>query len=144
MFHQQPAHPWTVDSLAREVALSRSAFAARFAELVGEPPMAYVARWRMQVARAWLGEADMTVSQVARRLGYGSEAAINRAFKRIVGVPPGAVRARRRVGAGTAGSAADGGDPVGGLRRGGGREPGVHQVERVAERRNRRGHVEVR
>ncbi len=98
LVHRDPARTWTVESLAREVALSRSAFSARFSELVGEPPMAYVARWRMQVARAWLAEADMTVSQVAMRLGYGSEAAFNRAFKRIVGVPPGAVRALRRNG----------------------------------------------
>lgn len=54
--------------------------------------MAYVTRWRMQVARAWLSEAGVTVSQVAMRLGYGSEAAFNRAFKRIVGVPPGESR----------------------------------------------------
>lgn len=96
LVHRDPARAWTVESLAHEVALSRSAFAARFSELVGDSPMAYVTRWRMQVARAWLVEADLTVSQVAARLGYGSEAAFNRAFKRTVGVPPGAVRALRR------------------------------------------------
>ena len=96
LIHRDPARAWTVESLAREVALSRSAFAARFSELVGESPKAYVTRWRMQVAHAWLGEADLTVSQVAVRLGYGSEAAFNRAFKRIVGVPPGAVKAVRK------------------------------------------------
>ena len=96
LLHRDPARAWTVESLAHEVALSRSAFAARFSELVGEAPMAYVARWRMQVASAWLSEADLTVSQVATRLGYGSEAAFNRAFKRIVGVPPGAMKAVRK------------------------------------------------
>ena len=96
LVHRDPARAWTVESLAREVALSRSAFAARFSELVGESPIAYVTRWRMQVAGTWLSEADLTVSQVAARLGYGSEAAFNRAFKRIVGVPPGAVKALRK------------------------------------------------
>ncbi len=96
LVHRDPARAWTVESLAHEVALSRSAFAARFSELVGESPMAYVTRWRMQVARGWLRDSDVTVSQVAMRLGYGSEAAFNRAFKRIVGVPPGAVKAVRK------------------------------------------------
>lgn len=96
LVHREPARSWTVESLAHEVALSRSAFAARFTELVGESPMAYVTRWRMQLAQAWLSEADVTVSQVAMRLGYGSEAAFNRAFKRVTGVPPGAVKAVRR------------------------------------------------
>ncbi len=100
LVHRDPARAWTVESLAHEVALSRSAFAARFNELVGESPMAYVTRWRMQVAQAWLREADVTVSQVAMRLGYGSEAAFNRAFKRIVGIPPGAVKAGRKHGDG--------------------------------------------
>jgi transcriptional regulator GlxA family with amidase domain len=98
LVHRDPARAWTVESLAHEVALSRSAFAARFSELVGESPMAYVTRWRRQVARAWLSETDLTVSQVAMRLGYGSEAAFNRAFKRTVGVPPGAVKAVRKHG----------------------------------------------
>ena len=96
LVHRDPARAWTVESLAREVALSRSVFAARFSELVGESPMAYVTRWRMQVARGWLSESDLTVSQVAMRLGYGSEAAFNRAFKRTVGVPPGALKAVRK------------------------------------------------
>ena len=73
--------------------MSRSAFAARFAELVGEPPMSYVTRWRMHVALEWLRQDDHTVAQAASRLGYGSEAAFSRAFRRIVGVPPSSVRA---------------------------------------------------
>ena len=72
--------------------MSRSAFAARFTELVGEPAMHYVARWRMHVALMWLKEEDASVSEMASRLGYESEAAFSRAFKRFLGYPPGAVR----------------------------------------------------
>ena len=72
--------------------MSRSAFAARFTELVGEPAMHYVARWRMQVALRWLREDDTAVSEMASRLGYESEAAFSRAFKRFLGFSPGAVR----------------------------------------------------
>ena len=92
LVHREPARPLTVESLANEVAMSRSAFAARFTELVGEPAMHYVARWRMHVALTWLKEADAPVSEMASRLGYESEAAFSRAFKRFLGFPPGAVR----------------------------------------------------
>jgi AraC-like DNA-binding protein len=81
-----------VASLARETAMSRSAFAARFTELVGEPAMKYVTRWRMQVALDLLQTEDAPVSALAARLGYESEAAFSRAFKRIMGVSPGAAR----------------------------------------------------
>lgn len=90
--HREPAREWTVASLAHELAMSRSAFAARFTELVEEPVMSYVARWRMQVAVAALQEDNATVGQLADRLGYRSEAAFSRAFKRVVGVSPGAIR----------------------------------------------------
>ena len=90
--HREPARPWTVATLADEVAMSRSAFAARFTELVGEPAMHYVARWRMHVALIWLKEEDTPLSEMASRLGYESEAAFSRAFKRFLGFPPGAVR----------------------------------------------------
>ena len=90
--HRDPARNWTVASLAGELAMSRSAFAARFTELVGEPVMSYVARWRMQVAVAALKEEGATVGQLADRLGYRSEAAFSRAFKRVIGVSPGAIR----------------------------------------------------
>jgi AraC-like DNA-binding protein len=90
--HRDPARNWTVASLAHELAMSRSAFAARFTELVGEPVMSYVARWRMQVAVAALKEEGATVGQLADRLGYRSEAAFSRAFKRVIGVSPGAIR----------------------------------------------------
>ena len=79
-------------SLADELAMSRSAFAARFTELVGEPAMATSTRWRMHVAVNWLREEGATVGELAGRLGYRSEAAFARAFKRVTGSPPGAVR----------------------------------------------------
>jgi AraC-like DNA-binding protein len=94
LIHREPARDWTVASLASELAMSRSAFSARFTELVEEPAMRYVTRWRMQVARTWLAEDGATVSEVAGRLGYQSEAAFSRAFKRTVGVPPGTVTRR--------------------------------------------------
>jgi AraC-like DNA-binding protein len=92
LIHRDPARAWTVAGLADEVAMSRSAFAARFTELVGEPPMHYVARWRMQVALTWLKDEGAALGELAYRLGYQSEAAFSRAFKRMMGVPPGAVR----------------------------------------------------
>jgi len=78
LVHREPARPWTVESLATEAAMSRSAFAARFTELVGEPAMHYVARWRMHVALTWLKEEDAPINEMASRLGYESEAAFSR------------------------------------------------------------------
>ena len=98
LIHRDPAHPWSVARLAYEVAMSRSAFAARFTDLVGETPMHYVARWRMQVAATSLREESVTLGELALRLGYGSEAAFSRAFKRIIGVSPGAVRREKSAG----------------------------------------------
>jgi AraC-like DNA-binding protein len=72
--------------------MSRSAFSARFTELVGEPAMRYVARWRMHVALDWLKEDSAPLAELAGRLGYESEAAFSRAFKRIIGVSPGSAR----------------------------------------------------
>ena len=92
LIHRDPARAWTLASLAAEVAMSRSAFAARFTELVGEPAIHYVARWRMHVALTWLKQDDTRIGDLASRLGYQSEAAFSRAFKRFIGVPPGAIR----------------------------------------------------
>ena len=97
LIHRDPARAWTVASLASEAAMSRSAFAARFTELVGEPAMHYVARWRMHVALTWLKEDGAALAELASRLGYQSEAAFSRAFKRFLGVSPGAVRRRRET-----------------------------------------------
>ncbi len=94
LVHADPARDWTVAALAGELALSRSTFAARFTELVGEPVMAYVTRWRMLVATDRLQSGDVTVARLAGELGYRSEAAFSRAFTRVVGTSPGRVRSR--------------------------------------------------
>lgn len=97
LIHRDPARRWTLAALASEVAMSRSAFAARFKELVGQPAMHYAARWRMHVAASWLKERDTGLGDLAVRLGYRSEAAFSRAFKRYMGVSPGAVRRAERT-----------------------------------------------
>lgn len=90
--HAAPARAWSLDALARAAGLSRSALAARFAQLVGEPPMSYLARWRMQLAARRLEDGAAGVAEVASLVGYASEAAFSRAFKKLVGVPPAAWR----------------------------------------------------
>jgi len=90
--HRAPERGWTVASMAREACMSRSAFAARFTELVGEPAMQYLTRWRMQLARTQLQETSETLAVLAGRLGYQSEAAFSRAFKRVFDVSPGSFR----------------------------------------------------
>lgn len=92
LVQRDPARAWTVASLAHEVAMSRSAFAARFKELVGESPMQYITRWKMNVALTCLKNEDVSLGELANRLGYQSEAAFSRAFKRFIGVSPGAAR----------------------------------------------------
>jgi AraC-like DNA-binding protein len=96
-FHRRPAVRWSVQSLASVANLSRSAFSERFAAVVGVSPARYVARWRMHLASAWLRRERLSVSDVARRLGYESEASFSRGFKRFVGVPPSALRRPRRA-----------------------------------------------
>ena len=88
VMHASPARAWTVDELSREVGLSRSALAERFTELVCEPPMQYLARWRMALAARALRESQNSVLRIAEEVGYESEAAFNRAFKREFGMPP--------------------------------------------------------
>lgn len=88
LLHAEPAHAWTVDELARKVGLSRSALAQRFTDFVGHPPMQYLASWRLRVASNLLREEDESIALVAERVGYESEAAFNRAFKREFGTPP--------------------------------------------------------
>ena len=90
--HRDPGRPWTVAGLAREARMSRSAFSQRFTKLVGRSVMAYVLHWRMQVAHQRLADGEETVARVAASLGYRSEAAFSRAFTRVIGVNPGAVR----------------------------------------------------
>jgi AraC-like DNA-binding protein len=100
MIHGDPARAWTVATLADELAMSRSAFAARFTELVGEPVMHYVTRWRMRVAVNALQDEGATVAELANRLGYRSDAAFARAFKRVVGVAPGSIKRKVEPGIG--------------------------------------------
>ncbi len=90
--HTDPARDWTVAALADTAAMSRSAFAARFTELVGEPAMHYVTRWRMNVAFDLLRGSESTIADVAAKVGYDSEAAFRRAFKRVTGTTPRAAR----------------------------------------------------
>jgi AraC-like DNA-binding protein len=92
LVHRDPGRKWTIASLALAVGMSRSAFAARFTQLVGEPAMRYVVRWKMHAAQMWLKDDDATLGELASRLGYESEAAFSRAFKRFVGVSPGTAR----------------------------------------------------
>jgi AraC-like DNA-binding protein len=87
--HGDPARDWTIESLAREAGQSRSALAERFTTFVGQPPMQYLANWRMQIAAHLLRSGSDSVAGVAFRVGYESEAAFSRAFKKIVGIPPG-------------------------------------------------------
>lgn len=94
--HEQPGTDWTVQALADRAHLSRAAFAQRFNELLGEPPMRYLLRWRMTTALARLREGRCTVAQVAGELGFETEAAFRRAFKRIHGFGPGTARREAR------------------------------------------------
>ncbi len=90
--HRDPAQPWTVDTLARRSGMSRSGFAARFAELVGESPARYLTRWRMHLAAQALRECSDSMATIAESVGYSSEHAFAKAFKRTLGVTPGAFR----------------------------------------------------
>ena len=92
--HREPGEPWSVASLAAYVGMSRSAFAARFSDLVGESPLAYLTTWRMALAQDRLATTDVTVLELALSLGYTSEASFSRAFSREVGRPPSRCRAR--------------------------------------------------
>ncbi len=95
LLHGQPAAAWSLEDLAREVGASRSSFADRFAQFVGQPPMQYLARWRMQVAAGLLARGTASVAEVAAKVGYDSEAAFSRAFKKHVGTAPGEWRRDR-------------------------------------------------
>lgn len=95
--HREPEKPWTVNSLAKEVGMSRSGFSARFTTLVGESAKRYLTRWRMQLARTQLLETSDSLFVLADRLGYQSEAAFSRAFKRMFGVSPGSLRSSQRI-----------------------------------------------
>jgi AraC-like DNA-binding protein len=103
LLHRQPSHPWTVAELAAKIGASRSLVAERFVQFLGEPPLAYLARWRMQLAARLLQTTQKTVVHVAIDVGYESEAAFNRAFKREFGHPP--AQYRRKLAGNGAGPA---------------------------------------
>jgi AraC-like DNA-binding protein len=95
--HADPAQPWTVESLARRAATSRTVLAERFRELLGRSPMRYLAEWRLQLAADMLRGSNLSVGEVAGRVGYEAEAAFNRAFRRHLGEPPARWREQARV-----------------------------------------------
>lgn len=95
LIHGQPARPWTLEALAHEVGMSRSSFADRFTDLLGTPPMHYLSRWRLQLSTQLLERPHSNVAQVAAAVGYESEAAFSRAFKKALGMPPGTWRQTR-------------------------------------------------
>jgi transcriptional regulator GlxA family with amidase domain len=88
LMHEKPAHPWTVDSLAREAATSRSVLAERFTHFVGQSPMQYLGRWRMALATNYLRRSSLSLARIAEEVGYETDAAFSRAFRREFGVPP--------------------------------------------------------
>jgi AraC-like DNA-binding protein len=94
LLHAMPAHDWTIGELGGRIGLSRSVLAERFTDLLGIPPMQYLAKWRMQVAARILSEAGSNIATIAEEIGYESEAAFSRAFKRAVGMAPSAWRRR--------------------------------------------------
>ncbi|MEP6574665.1 MAG: AraC family transcriptional regulator, partial [Gemmatimonadota bacterium] len=97
LIHSKPCYAWTLERLARDVSSSRSSLAKRFTELVGQPPMQYLAQWRMQVAANNLAKTAAKVATIGADVGYESEAAFSRAFKKATGLAPGAWREARRV-----------------------------------------------
>lgn len=95
LLHERIAEPWTVDALGKEVGLSRSALAERFGEVLGLPPMQYLASWRIHVAAHELVSSSKSIAQIAQEVGYESEASFTRAFKRVMDAPPATWRRRR-------------------------------------------------
>jgi len=98
LLHSRVAHPWTIADLANEVGISRSALVERFTRYLSEPPMTYLTRWRLQLAARSLESTPRGVAEIAAEVGYESEAAFNRAFKREFGQPPGRYRGDHKTG----------------------------------------------
>ena len=95
--HARPAHPWTLEELARTIASSRSVLAERFTRIVGVAPMLYLTRWRLQLAAERLARGSAKVAAIGAQVGYDSEAAFSRAFKRETGHSPGEWRRSHRA-----------------------------------------------
>jgi len=98
LMHRDPARPWTIADLAREVGISRSVLAERFRHYLNEPPMSYLTRWRLQLGAQMLSSTSHSVAQIASKVGYESEPAFNRAFKREFGLPPARFRTKSKSG----------------------------------------------
>ena len=96
LLHKEPAVRWTISSLARRVGLSRTRFAERFRHFLGVPPMAYLAQWRLKLGAEILSSTEDSIAEVAAAVGYGSEAAFNRAFRRQFDCPPAQFRRNRK------------------------------------------------
>jgi AraC-like DNA-binding protein len=96
LMHRNPSHPWTLASLAKDVGVSRSVLAERFRHYLNETPIAYLTRWRLQLGAQMLASTSYSVAQIAPEVGYESEAAFNRAFKREFTVPPARFRSQSR------------------------------------------------
>jgi AraC-like DNA-binding protein len=96
LIHDKPEYNWTLETLAKQAGVSRSVLAERFTEVIGIPPMHYVAKWRMQIASELLSNGNTNIAAIAARIGYESEAAFSRAFKKMIGMPPSAWRNRAR------------------------------------------------
>jgi AraC-like DNA-binding protein len=97
LMHRKPEHPWTLADLAKEAGLSRSVLAERFRHYLNETPMAYLTRWRLQLGAQLLSSTSYSVAQIASEVGYESEAAFNRAFKREFTAPPARFRSKSRT-----------------------------------------------
>ncbi len=97
LLHRQPAHPWTIASLAKEVGSSRSVLAERFRRYLSETPIAYLTGWRLQLGAQMLTSSSRSVMQIAAEVGYESEPSFNRAFKREFGLPPARFRSQSRA-----------------------------------------------
>ncbi len=97
LMHENPGKPWTVDSLASESLMSRAVFAKRFSALVGEPPHSYLTRWRIGIAARSIRESGKSLSEISREIGYESEFSFSKAFRRIMGLPPGEYRTREKM-----------------------------------------------
>jgi AraC-like DNA-binding protein len=95
LLHKNPAHPWTIANLAHQVGISRTRFAERFRHFLGQPPMAYLTHWRLKLAAEMLVSSNANVGEIAAEVGYASEAAFNRVFKREFGCPPAQFRRSR-------------------------------------------------
>jgi AraC-like DNA-binding protein len=92
LIHARPSFNWTIEGLARQCGTSRTVMAERFVQFTGTPPMHYLAKWRMQVAAEMLNRGNANMATIAAEIGYESEAAFSRAFKKMMGVPPSAWR----------------------------------------------------